>query len=107
MRGYAGDFCLAAGFDGEPAGTLVRVSVSALDRSRLVLRFSNDHEVMTDACVLLCGSVGELVLLELGYTGPLIRWPRLAALERSRRHGDPVAAGADAAPAETQQMQRT
>ncbi len=107
MHDYAGDFCLAAGLEGRPAGTPVRVSVSALDRSRLVLHFSNHHQVLADACVLLCGSVGELVLLELGYTGPLIRWPRLAALERPRRHGDPVAAGADAAPAETQQMQRT
>jgi hypothetical protein len=34
--------------------------------------------VLTDACVLLCGHVGTLALLKLGYTGPLVRWSRLA-----------------------------
>ncbi len=107
MHDYAGDFCLAAGLEGQPVGTLVRVSVSGLDRSRLVLHFSNDHQVLTDACVLLCGSVGELVLLERGYTGPLVTRPRLRSLERGRRHGDRVRAGADVTRPETRGMQRT
>ncbi len=107
MHGFAGDFCLAAGLEGHPAGTLVPVSVSARDRSRLVLHFSDHHEVQADACVLLCGSVGELVLLELGYGGPLVRRPRLAAGERARRYGDLVLAGASAARAETEGVGRT
>ena len=106
MHCYAGEFCLAASFEGHPAETPVGASVSALDRSRLVLHFSNHHEVLADACALLCGSVGELVLLELGYTGPLVRRPRLAPGERAHRHGDVVPAGAPAARAETEAMQR-
>ncbi len=86
MHGYAGHFSLATRVEGHPAGTLVQVTVSALDPSRLVLDFS-DHEVLTDACVLLCGSIGALVLLELGYTGPLIRRPRLAAREEAPARG--------------------
>ncbi len=87
MHGYAGHFSLATGVEGHPAGTLVHVTVSARDPSRLVLDFSNHDQVLTDACVLLCGSIGALVLLELGYTGPLIRRPRLAAREEARLHG--------------------
>jgi hypothetical protein len=45
-------------------------------------------EVLTDACVLLSGHIGALQLLELGYTGPLAKRPRLAACERARVHGD-------------------
>ena len=98
MPGYAGDFCLAAGLEGHAPGTWVRVSVPALDRSRLVLHFGTHHEVLTDACVLLCGSVGELVLLELGYTGPLVRRPPLAG---ARGYRDPVRSRADAPLVET------
>ena len=72
-----------------------------------MLHFSNHDEVVTDACVLLCGSVGELILLDLGYTGPLVKRPLLAARERTPRHGDPVPAGADDARSETERMQRT
>jgi len=79
VHGYAGDFSLATRVEGHPAETLVHVSVSALDASRLVLDFGRDHEVLKDACCLLCGSVGTRVLLELGYTGPLIRRPPLVA----------------------------
>ena len=86
VHGYAGHFSLATVSKRHPAGTLVLVTVSALDPSRLVLDFSNHHEVLTDACVLLCGSIGALVLLELGYTGPLIRRPRLAAREEAHLH---------------------
>ena len=57
-----------------------------------MLHFSNHEEVVTDACVLLCGSVGELILLDLGYTGPLVTRPLLAR-ERAR--------------SETGRMQRT
>ena len=39
-------------------------------------------------CVLLCGHIGALQLLELGYTGPLAKRPRLAACERARLHGE-------------------
>jgi hypothetical protein len=53
----------------------------------LVLEFSNDHEVLTDACVLLCGSTGAVKLLELGYTGPLTERPRLAADEGAHARG--------------------
>lgn len=72
-----------------------------------MLHFSNHDEAVTDACVLLCGSVGELVLLNLGYTGPLVTRPLLAARERARRHGDLVPAGADGARSETERIQRT
>ncbi len=84
MDGYAGHFSLATRVEAHPAGTLVQVTVSALDPSRLVLVFSKHDQVLTDACVLLCGSVGALELLELGYTGPLARRPRLAACARSK-----------------------
>jgi hypothetical protein len=33
----------------------------------LVLDFSDHQQVLTDACVLLCGHTGALKLLELGY----------------------------------------
>ncbi len=61
MDGYAGRFSLAAPVEGHPAGTLVQVTVSVTNSSRLVLAFSNQHQVLTDACVLLCGSIGSLV----------------------------------------------
>jgi hypothetical protein len=75
---FAGDFSLAIAVEGHRAGTLVKVTVSAPDRSRLVLDFGS-HEVLTDACVLLCGSIGAVRLLELGYTGPLTERPQLAS----------------------------
>ena len=78
MNGDAGEFSLAASYEGHPAGTLVRVTVSERHPSQLVLAFG-DRRVMTDACVLLCGHIGALKLLELGYTGRLIRQPRLAS----------------------------
>lgn len=106
VHGHAGDFSLATRVEGHPAGTLVRVTVSALDPSRLVLDFSNRHEVLTDACVLLCGSTGALVLLELGYTGPLVRRPRLAAREEARAHGDVLPDGAGAARPKTKPIHR-
>jgi hypothetical protein len=53
----------------------------------LVLAFSNHHQVLTDACVLLRGSIGTLVLRDLGYTGPLVRRPRLVARE-GRQYGE-------------------
>jgi hypothetical protein len=76
---YAGRFCLATPVEGRRVGTLVQVTVSARHPSRLVLDFSDHHEVLADASVLLCGHVGARVLLELGYNGPLARRPRLAA----------------------------
>jgi hypothetical protein len=84
---YAGDFSLATPVEGHPAGTLVQVTVSVPNPSRLVLDFNSRHQVLTDACVLLCGSIGAVKLLELGYTGPLARRPRLAACEGARPHG--------------------
>jgi hypothetical protein len=56
---------------------MVQVTVSALHPSRLVLDFSDHHQALTDACLLLCGHIGALELLELGYAGPLVRRPRL------------------------------
>jgi hypothetical protein len=82
VNGYAGEFSLAASYEGHPAGTLVRVTVSERHPSQLVLAFG-ERQVLTDACVLLCGHIGALRLLELGYTGRLIRQPRLAACVRS------------------------
>lgn len=79
VGGYAGDFLLVSPVEGHPVDTLVHVSVSALDPARLVLYFSDGCQVSTDACVLLCGHTGALRLKELGYTGPLIRRPRMAA----------------------------
>ena len=78
MEGFAGDFSLATHVEGHPAETLVHVSVSQRDASRLVLVFSHEHEVLRDACCL-CGSIGTRVLLERGCTGPLITRPPLAA----------------------------
>jgi hypothetical protein len=83
LDGYAGLFSLATHVKGHPAGTLVRVAVSGPNPSQLVLDFSR-HQVLTDARVLLCGSIGSLVLRDLGYTGPLARRPRLKAYERAR-----------------------
>ena len=79
VDGYVGLFALATPVEGHPVGTLVQVTVSAPNPSRLVLNFSNHHQALTDGYVLLCGSVGAVKLLELGYTGPLVRRPRLAA----------------------------
>ena len=79
MDGDAGAFCLATAVDGHAAGTLVHVTVSAAHPSQVMLNFSDRDQVRTDACVLLCGHTGALKLLELGYTGPLARRPRLAA----------------------------
>ena len=78
MEVDAGDFALATRVDGHPAGTLVHVTVSVRDPAQLVLDFSEQQQVLTDACVLLCGSVGVVRLLELGYTGPLAERPQLA-----------------------------
>jgi hypothetical protein len=75
---FAGDFSLATPVEGHPIGRLVRVEISARDRSQLVLEFDDREQVLTDACVLLCGSVGARRLLELGYTGRLIERPRHA-----------------------------
>ena len=83
---YAGRFSLGAPVDGHPAGTLVHVTVSVSNPSQLVLAFSTQDQVRTDACVLLCGSIGSLVLQDRGYTGPLVRRPRLAAYEGSRSY---------------------
>ena len=77
MEGYAGDFSLAMPVQRHPSGTPVHVSVPARHPSRLVVRFSDEEQVLTDACVLLCGHIGALKLLELGYTGPLVRRPGL------------------------------
>lgn len=77
VGGYAGLFSLATPVEGHPAETLVQVTVSVADPSLLVLAFSNQHEVLTDARVLLCGSIGTLVLRDLGYSGQLVRRPRL------------------------------
>ena len=77
MEVYAGDFSLAIPVHGHPAGTLVHVTVSPSHPAQLVLDFSEQQQVLTDACVLLCGSVGVVRLLELGYTGPLAERPQL------------------------------
>jgi hypothetical protein len=83
VDGHAGDFALATPVEGHPSGTLVQVSVSAAHPSRLVLNFSDHDPVLTNACALLCGHIGALELSELGYTGPLVRRPRLAAIAPS------------------------
>jgi predicted xylose isomerase-like sugar epimerase len=80
---YAGRFELATRVEAHRAGTLVHVTVSAVDHARLVLDFS-DHEVLTNASVLLCGTIGARELLDRGYTGPLATRPRLAASARSK-----------------------
>ena len=100
MDGHAGEFSLATPVEGHPAGTLVQVTVSAAHPSRLALNFSDHHPVLTNACALLCGHTGALELLELGYTGPLVRRPRLAAVASSN------ASGADAARPTTEVMHR-
>jgi hypothetical protein len=97
---HAGEFSLATPVEGHPAGTLVQVTVSAAHPSRLALNFSDHHPVLTNACALLCGHTGALELLELGYTGPLVRRPRLAAVASSN------ASGADAARPTTEVMHR-
>jgi hypothetical protein len=78
----------------------VQATVSAAHPSRLLLDFGDHHPVLMDACVLLCGHIGALELLELGYTGPLVRRPRLAAVAPSS------ACGADAARPTTEVMHR-
>ena len=85
LDGYAGPFSLATPVEGHRPGTLVQVTVSVPNPSQLVLDFSS-HQVLTDARVLLCGSIGSLVLLDLGYTGPLVRRPLLAAREGARQY---------------------
>ena len=75
MPGYAGEFLLATPVGGHPAETRVQVTVSALHPSRLVLEFDDNKQVLTDARVLLCGHIGALELVGLGYTGPLVRRP--------------------------------
>ena len=79
MDGRAADFSLATPVDGHPVGALVQVTILAARPSQLLLDFGDHHPVLTDACVLLCGHIGALELLKMGYTGPLIRRPRLAA----------------------------
>jgi hypothetical protein len=86
LDGHPGLFSPATPAEGHPAGTLVQVTVSVPNPSRLVLDSSNHQQVLTDACLLLCGHTGALKLLELGYTGPLARRPRLAAYEGARPH---------------------
>ena len=44
--------------------------------------------MLTDARVLLCGHIGALELVELGYTGPLAMRPRLAAGGRLEKPPD-------------------
>jgi hypothetical protein len=83
VDGHAGDFSLATPVEGHPAGTVVQVTVSAAHPSQLSLNFSDRDPVLMNACVLLCGHIGALELLELGYTGPLVRRPRLAAIAPS------------------------
>jgi predicted xylose isomerase-like sugar epimerase len=87
---YAGRFSLATGVEAHPAETLVEVTVSESQSSRLVLDFSDEEQVLTDARVLLCGHVGAQVLLEMGYTGPLARRPRLADPAGSKASGRPA-----------------
>jgi hypothetical protein len=88
LDGHPGLFSLAAPVEGHPAGTLVQVTVSVPSPSRLVLDSTNHQQVLTAACVLLYGHIGALALLELGYTGPPARRPRLAACEGARLHGE-------------------
>ena len=66
----------------------MHVTVCIPNQSRLVLDFDDHDQVVTDACVLLCGHIGAFKLIELGYTGPLIRRPRMAACERAVLQGD-------------------
>jgi hypothetical protein len=87
VDGYAGLFSLATAVEGHAVGTLVRVTVSIPNPSELVLDFTG-HEVLTDARALLCGSIGSLVLRDLGYTGPLVTRPRLEACPGAREYGE-------------------
>ena len=87
LDGYAGDFSLAIAVEAHPAETLVRVTVSDLQPSRLMLEFNDHEQVRTDARVLLRGHVGAEELLKLGYTGPLARRPRLSSGGRSNASG--------------------
>jgi hypothetical protein len=80
----------------------VQVTVSAAHPSRLALNFSDHHPVLTNVCALLCGHVGALELLELGYTGPLVIRPELAAGARSK-----ASRRADAERPATELMHRT
>ena len=106
MDGYKGEFSLATPVEGHSAETLVQVTVSGPDSSRLMLDFSGNHQVLTDACVLLCGHIGALELHSRGYTGRLVRRPRLAARYEERLPGELLRDGADAAPPNTEMMQR-
>jgi len=72
---------------------VANVTVSARHPSRIVLDFGDDTEVLTNACVLLCGHVGALALLELGYTGPLVTRPPVAARAPARPRDGADAAG--------------
>jgi hypothetical protein len=87
MAGYAGLFSLATVVEGHAVGSLVRVTVSIPNPAQLVLNFSS-HQVLSDARALLCGSIGSLVLLELGYTGPLVTRPRLEARQGTHNAGE-------------------
>lgn len=91
--GDAGFFPLGWPVEGHAVGTLVQVTVYVPNHSRLVLDFANHDQVVTDACVLLCGHTGALKLIELGYTGPLIRRPRMAPCERAVFQRAPAASG--------------
>ena len=85
-------FSLAGPVEGHAVGTLVHVTVCIPNHSQLVLDFGDHNQVVTDACVLLCGHIGALKLIELGYTGPLIRRPQLAAFETARQADLPTRA---------------
>jgi hypothetical protein len=84
LDGCAGHFTLATALEAHPAETLVQVTVSGRHPSRVMLNFGDHEQVLTDARVLLCGHIGAKELLELGYTGPLARRPRLAAWAGSK-----------------------
>ena len=84
--GYGGLFALLTPVEGNPPGTLVQVTVSVPNPAQVILHLSS-RQVLADARVLLCGSIGSLVLLDLGYTGPLVTRPPLAACDRARHHG--------------------
>jgi hypothetical protein len=101
VDGHAGDFSLVTPVEGHPAGTLVQVTVPAAHPSRLVLNFSDHDPVLMNASALLCGHIGALELLELGYTGPLVRRPRLAAVAPSN-----ASHAADAARHTTERVHR-
>jgi hypothetical protein len=81
VDGLGESFTLATYVGANRPGSSVKVTVSAPDHSRLVLDFSDQHRVLADAGVLLCGSTGATMLREHGYTGSLIERPRLASSE--------------------------